>query len=459
MNHHHRIDMHGDDLNRAPHGERAADGKPATRGASRPRAARSADGPSDPSRRRFLVNTGLAAAATATATVALPRVALGQAGGPLHRDVLVVLYLRGGMDGLTLCAPYAESQLYARRPLTAIPPPGQVNGAVNLNGFFGLAPAAASLLAPYQTGELLFVHACGSTDPSRSHFDAQKFMEAGTPNQPSLPTTTGWVGRYLSTATPLGNGPLRGVSLDYLVPRGFAGAPKTLPISDPAGFTMPGADASVGRRREALQAMYGPQAFPLGPAALSTFSTIQLLSAIDLANYAPQNGAVYPTTQLGARMRSVAALIKANVGIECLSVDMEGWDTHVNLGPINGTMAGLMSNLSESLHAFWKDMGLGIRRVVVVAMSEFGRRVAENGNQGLDHGHGGLMLVMGGGIYGGRVLTDWPGLQPNQLDSGDLRVTIDYRDVLSEILTRRLGATDLSTVFPNYTPVNRGVTA
>lgn len=415
--------------------------------------------PADPSRRRFLVRSGLAAAATATAAASLPRVASGQAVGPLHRDVLVVLYLRGGMDGLTLCVPHGESELYARRPLTAIPPPGQPNGAVNLDGFFGLAPAAAGLLAPYQTGELLFVHACGTTDPSRSHFDAQKFMEAGTPNQPSLPTSTGWVGRYLSTATPISSGPLRAVSLDYLVPRGFAGGPKTLPIADPDTFTMPGSNASVARRRETLQAMYGAESFPLGPAASSTFSTIQLLDAIDFAGYVPQNGAVYPTTQLGQRMRSVAALIKANVGIECLSVDMEGWDHHVNLGPIQGTMAGMMTNLSQSLHAFWKDMGLGIRRVVVVAMSEFGRRVAENGNQGLDHGHGGLMLVMGGGILGGRVLTDWPGLSPSQLDNGDLRVTIDYRDVLSEILSRRMGATNLATVFPNYTPVHRGVTA
>jgi len=417
------------------------------------------NGPSDPSRRSFLVRGGIAAAAGVTAVAGLPRSASAQASGPLHRDVLVVLYLRGGMDGLTLCVPHGEDELYTRRPLTAIPRPGQTNGAVDLDGFFGLAPAAASLRAPYLTGELLFVHACGSTDPSRSHFDAQKFMEAGTPNQPSMPTTTGWVGRYLSSSTPIADGPLRGVSLDYLVPRGFAGGPKTLPIADPDGFTMPGASSSVARRRDTLTKMYGSQSFPLGPAALSTFSTIQLLDGIDFAGYAPQNGAVYPTTTLGIRMRNVAAMIKANVGIECLSVDMEGWDHHVNLGPIHGTMANMMTNLSETLHAFWKDMGLGIRRVVVVAMSEFGRRVAENGNQGLDHGHGGLMLVMGGGILGGRVLTDWPGLAPSQLDNGDVRVTIDYRDVLSEILARRLGATNLAQVFPNYTPVHRGVTA
>lgn len=436
--------MHTDDTN-------VADGRgPATE------APRATSAPSS-SRRSFLAGTGWLAAAGASAT--LPRTAHAWvAPPPAARDVLVVVFLRGGMDGLTLCAPYGDADLYVNRPNTGVRPPGQFHGAIDLDGFFGLAPAAAALRQPYLAGQLAIVHACGSTDPTRSHFDAMKFVEAATPNQPSLPTTTGWLGRYLASTSPVGDGTLRAVALDHILPRALAGGPATLPIADLDGFTMPGAAASAARRRATLASMYGTPGEALGATASGTFATIARLDAIDFAGYTPQNGANYPATLFGQRMRDVAALVKADVGVECVSVDFHGWDLHVNLGPFDGLMAMLMSNLAESLTAFWKDMGAGMQRVTVVAMTEFGRRVRENGSGGLDHGHGTLALVLGGGIVGGQVRTQWPGLGPTQLDQGDLRVTIDYRDVLAEILTRRLGATDLSSVFPNHTPLFPGIT-
>lgn len=415
----------------------------------------------DLSRRRFLVRTGLMAAAAATVTTALPRVALGSTTGHA-RDVLVVMFMRGGMDGLSLCVPYGDAELYNRRPTLAIRPPGQTNGATNLDGFFGLAPAALPLLLPYQAGDLAFVHASGSTDPTRSHFDAQKFMEAGAPNQPNNLPPTGWIARHLQSSQPMSSGLLRGVSADYLMARSLAYAPATLPIPDLSGFVMPGDPATAARRRRTLRQMYSPDlASPvagLKNAALDTFKTIDLLGAIDFAHYVPSNGASYPQTPFGNKARSAAALIKANAGVECIEIDLEGWDMHTNLGPISGAMASHVDQLARTLAAFYDDMGSLMRHVTVVVMSEFGRRAAENGNLGTDHGHGNCMIVMGGAIHGGQVLRQWPGLAPSQLDNGDLAITIDYRDILSEIIDRRLHNTNLATVFPNYTPVYRGIT-
>lgn len=405
-------------------------------------------------RRDFLVKTGIAAAATTVAVNSLSSPA--RALPSQDRDVLVLLFMRGGMDGLTVCVPYGDSELYNRRPTIGVRPPGQSNGAINLTGFFGLAPASAALLAPFNAGQLLFVHAAGSTDPSRSHFDAQKFMELGTPNQ-GAPLATGWLGRHLAATPPVGSGILRGVSIDYIVPRALAGAPATLPINDLAGFKMPGIVATETQRRRAMTSMYHDQGAPLSADVDNTLWTIDTLSGLNFAAYSPANGAVYPGTTFGARLRSVAALIKGNVGVETISVDLQGWDLHGHMEPTSGPMPQLLDQLSRGLLALWTDLGALNSRVTVVVMSEFGRRASENGNAGADHGHGGCMLLMGGNVTGGRVLTQWPGLALPALDSGDLAVTIDYRDVLSEVLVRRMGNTNIANVFPNYTPNFRGV--
>jgi uncharacterized protein (DUF1501 family) len=402
--------------------------------------------------RRGFFDRALPFAAALAAAQFLPRIAFAR-GGSSNRDVLVVIFLRGGMDGLTTCVPYADPDLYVARPTLAIPPPGNPGGALDLDGFFGLHPAAAPLLTPYQDGRLAIVHAAGSIDPTRSHFEAFKFMEYGIPGQPSSTIQTGWLARHLEAVSPLGSGYLRGVAITTppVMPKTLNGAPASLPIEDLDLFTFPGHPSS----RQILTDSYAATREPLRAAATSTFGTIDLLDQIDFSNYVPANGAVYPDTMLGRQLKSAAALIKAGAGVETVMAEIGGWDLHAQLLP---NMPILLDDLTRTLEAFYLDNLAGLDKLVVVVMSEFGRRVAENASAGLDHGHGNCMLVMGGHIAGGQVLTNWPGLAPGNLDSGlDLAITIDYRDILAEILNKRLEDNNLSDVFPNFTPTFRGI--
>ena len=412
------------------------------------------------SRRKFLQRSSLATAAIATAPAWMPRVALAQPRSLANgtTDTLVNIFLRGGMDGLTTCVPYGDGELYNRRPTLAITPPGTTNGALDLDGFFGLPPAAAPLLPAYQNGHLAIVHATGSIDPTRSHFDAQKWVELGVPAANSTGVTTGWISRHLQTIPPMGSGLLRAMALSDLLPRVFTGAPATLPIKTPSTFVMPGSPSTATKRRQTLSNMYQGEAPPLDTAAPSTFATIDLLATIDFAGYVPANGAIYPATTFGQSLKSAAALIKADIGIECIESDFGGWDLHNALGPITGSMAKNLDEFTKSLAAFELDLGSTIRRVTLVAMSEFGRRASENASAGLDHGHGNCMLVMGGHINGAQVMSQWPGLALANLDQGDVANTIDHRDILAEILANRLGSTSLATIFPGYVPTFRGIT-
>jgi uncharacterized protein (DUF1501 family) len=419
-----------------------------------------AERPSGPSRRELLGGSALATAALITAPAWLPRTSFGR-GTLATRDVLVHVYLRGGADGLTIVPPYGDAQYFVRRPALAIPAPGQPNGAVLLpgNGFFGLAPAAAPLLTPYNAGKLLIAHATGSVDPSRSHFDAQRYMELGTTSSFATTISDGWIGRHLQTSTPIGNGLLRGLALQDGLPRVLNGGPATLPVKDPNGFVLPGSASTATARRARLTAMYASEAPPLGPAAASTFGTIDLLDTIDFTGYVPANGAAYPNTTFGTQLKSTATMIKAQIGLEVISIDYNNWDLHNQLGPLIGAMATKMDDLARGLEAFYKDLSTGwIDSVTVVVMSEFGRRVSENASGGCDHGHGNALFVMGGHVNGGQVLANWPGLGTAQLDNGDLAVTIDHRDLLAEIVLARLGNPNIGTVFPNYTPTIRGIT-
>jgi len=222
---------------------------------------------------------------------------------------------------------------------------------------------------------------------------------------------------------------------------------------------MPGSQSTAAARRQALSNAYAATAEPLASAAVNTFATIDLLAQIDFAGYQPANGAVYPDTAFGRGLESTAAMIKADVDLECVEVDIGGWDLHNALGPTVGSMAARLDDLTRSLAAFERDLGSVLDRVTLVAISEFGRRAAENASAGADHGHGGVMLVLGGHVAGGQVLTQWPGLAIPNLDQGDLAVTIDYRDIVAEVLTDRMGSTSLATVFPNYAPTFRGITS
>jgi uncharacterized protein (DUF1501 family) len=414
------------------------------------------------SRRGFMAAAGLSAAAFAAPSW-LPRVAFAKDYRSSMRDVIISIYLRGASDGLTMLVPHADNNYYTLRPTLAIPRPdsGQANRATDLDGFFGLPPAMTALIPAYQAGKLCFIHACGSTDPSRSHFDAQRFMEVGKARDPSL--ATGWLGRHLANIPPLDPaGPLRAVGISTGLMRTLVGSPEALPIPNLAAFDLGGASGTKLPRRIALSDMYNGVDDPVKAAGVTTLQTIDALAAINFPSYVPSGGAAYGTSSFGNTMKSVAALLKAQIGVEAVAVDIGGWDTHSNQGVITGSMANLMTSLSQVLAAFYTDMSNGASQpsYVVVAMSEFGRRPAENGSFGTDHGHGNCMLVMGPGVVGGRVVRQWPGLAPDQLYQGlDLNVTIDYRDILAEICQNRLGAPDLSVIFPQYSPTFRGIVA
>ncbi|HWL92401.1 MAG TPA: DUF1501 domain-containing protein [Phycisphaerae bacterium] len=410
------------------------------------------------SRRKFLTYTGAGVAALGVPAW-LPSVVLAD-DYCSTRDVIVSIFLRGAADGLSLCVPHGEPAYYSARSTIAVPPPGGgANAATDLDGFFGLAPAMAPLTTAYSAGHLLIVHATGSTNESRSHFDAQRFMEIGKPGDNTL--FTGWLGRHLVSAPPRQPGAvLRAVGIGYGLQRTLQGSPNSLPIPVLDAFGLTGSAATLDARMMALDDMYAAEADPLRAAAQTTQATIDLLNTIDFAGYQPAPGAVYGSDTFSISMKSTAALIKADVGVEAVHIDVGGWDTHNNQGTTGGTMANLMASLASNLAAFHLDMFAGNgRNVVVVVHSEFGRRLAQNGSGGSDHGHGNAILVLGNGIDGGRVLTQWPGLAADQLFEGrDLQVTIDFRDILAEIVANRLGNTNLSYVFPDYVPTFRGVT-
>lgn len=413
--------------------------------------------------RRSFVATGSALAAFVAAHSWLPKVAFAKDYRSTQRDVVVHIYLRGAADGLTMCVPYFENEYYAKRPTIAVarPDSGQANRVTALDDRFGFPPAMLGLLPAYQDGKLLVVHACGSADTSRSHFQAQRVMESGKNNDLSL--TTGWLGRHVATSAPSDpNATLRAVAISSALPLTLNGGEKTLPIGNLDTYGITGSSSTLAARRSALQDMYGATQDPLRAAALSTLQTIDTLNTIDFANYIPANGAVYPTGGSGTlpyALKTSAALIRAQVGVEAISIDVGNWDLHDNLGPITGSMASNMNNLAGALGAFYRDVVAGAGpSVSVVVVSEFGRRLLENGNFGTDHGMGGVMFVMGQCVAGGRVLTNWPGLAPAQLYQGrDLAITIDYRDILAEVVQNRLGNANLATIFPNFTPTMRGV--
>jgi uncharacterized protein (DUF1501 family) len=413
------------------------------------------------SRRRFMAVTGVSAAAAATAPSWLPRVALASSHRSGQRDVIVSIYLRGGIDGMSAVVPYQEANYYAQRATTAVPRPdsGLSNRATDLDGQFGLAPGMAALLPAYLNGNLLFVHACGSRDTTRSHFDAQRFMEVG--NQVNDPTfVSGWLGRHLLTVAPKDpNALLRAVGIADGLQRALVTAPKALPIPNLDTFGLTGTSSTAAARSATLQGLYETVGDPLRAVATTTLQTIDLLNAINFAGYAPGGGAVYPTGNFGYALKTTAALIKAEVGVEAVAIDLGGWDTHNAQGTTSGTMHTLMTTLSQAIGAFYADMwSRPTPGVTLVAMSEFGRRLKENGSQGTDHGYGNVMIALGECVRGGRVLTQWPGLDPANLFQGlDLNVTIDYRDVLAEIVQSRLGNSNLAAVFPSYTPTFRGV--
>jgi uncharacterized protein (DUF1501 family) len=420
------------------------------------------------SRRQFLTNAAAGVSAAAVFPAWLPKIVMSKAYAS-NRDIIVSVFMRGGADGLSLCVPFADANYYTSRSTIAIPKPDSTAATkgVNLDGFFmfpqamagGTAAGTGGLMPAYQATDLVVVHATGQLNNSRSHFDAQRYMEVGKPVDPAL--VTGWLGRHLASIPPLNpTAPLRGLGIANGLQKTLVGAPKTLPIADPTNYTVGGAAATQPQRLAFMQADYTAAEEPLHSSALDATNTVNLLKTVNFTGYKPANNVVYPTSSFGRALRSVAVLIKGDVGIEAAQVDIGGWDTHSGQDPIAGSMFRTMQDFSNSLAAFYADVIATGYSVTVVAVSEFGRNVRENGSQGTDHGRGTVMFAMGKGIAGGRVITkNWPGLAREQLESGqDLKVTVDYRDILAEIVQKRLGNPNLGFVFPSWTPTMLNVT-
>ena len=411
------------------------------------------------SRRKFLVRSAQVTALAATLPAWVPKVAFADSGPA--RDVLISVYLRGGCDGLTLVAPYADDHYYTHRPNLAVPRPDSNSQykATDLDGFFGLPPTMLPLLPIYQAGELVVVHACGLEEATRSHFDAQRFPEVGKANASRL--ATGWLGRHLASIQPMrADALIRGVGVDFGMPKVLQGGPRTLPIPDPSWFTLWGDWQSYEDRKRYIDGTYRAQTDPIRTSAINTLQTMQVLSNIDFDHYQPAGGAQYPDTGFGKSMQSAAALIRADIGVEAIHVDIHGWDTHSEQGSVDGQLRDLMADLSGGLRAIHQDLnGANRRDWTLIAMSEFGRNAIENGSRGTDHGFGNCMFAMGAQIAGGQVIRNWPGLHEDQLVAGmDLGITIDYRDVIAEIVDKRLGnGQGLAQVFPGFVPQYRGV--
>lgn len=399
------------------------------------------------SRRYFLKNGGVAMLGMASLPSFLQR-AIAATPAP-NKKKMVVLFQRGAMDGLNVVVPFAEPEYYRLRPTIAIPQPrsGATDAAVDLDGFFGLHPSLQPLQPLFQKGQLAIVQAVGSPDPTRSHFDAQDFMESGTPGLKS--TEDGWLNRALQSIPEEHASPFRAVAFGPYLPRTLAGSAPAVAIADLKQFKMFGPQQTVEGGFEAMYAQTVDQA--LRGVGTETFEAIDQLKKINPDSYQPENGAQYPTSRFGRSLMEIAELFKADVGLEVAFLDSGGWDHHVNEGGVQGQLANLLRDLGQGITAFHQDMGDRMGDVVFVSMSEFGRTAHENGNRGTDHGHANCMFVMGGDVKGGKVYARWPGMKEEQLYQGrDLAVTTDYRSVLGEIMAKHLAGRDLAAVFPGF---------
>lgn len=362
-----------------------------------------------------------------------------------QRRTLVVVFLRGGADGLSLVAPVEDDDYYRARPRLAL----SKAAALKLDGFFGLNPLLKELHALYQEGTMAIVHCAGSEDDTRSHFEAQDLMEHGGLNG------GGWLGRFLrsrhSHANLAGAAPdrprlsaLSAVALGSELPESFRGAPAVSVMQSVEDFSIGSTSAALVPE---LERLYGLESDFLGQAGRDTIDALRRIEKLRSTRFQAENGAMYGNDGFAQGLRQIARLIKARVGLEAASLDLGGWDSHFTQGTL---IEPLMVKLARGLAAFRQDLGRWMESTTVVCMTEFGRRVRENASFGTDHGRGSVMLVMGGGVRGGRVIGTWPGLKIGVLEGpGDLPVKVNYRNVLAPILARN-GARDLERIFPHF---------
>jgi uncharacterized protein (DUF1501 family) len=403
-------------------------------------------------RRIFLRNGALAVVGTAALPSFLTRAAFGavENGGRTKR--LVVIFQRGAADGLNIVVPHGESHYYAMRPSINIPK----RTVLDLDGFFGLHPSLAAFQPLWQQRHLAIVHAAGSPDATRSHFDAQDFMETGTPGLRA--TDDGWLNRSLRSISSAPQiSPFRAIALGPSVPRILSGSEPAVAMNNINDFSIGGKNPRASRAASAFEAMYDHSSDSvLHGTGEETFDAMKMLREADPGKYMPGPGAYYPRGHFGDSLRQLAQLIKANLGVQVAFADIGGWDHHVNEGSVEGQLANVLREFSQSLAAFWIDLGDLGEDTVVVTMSEFGRTARENGNRGTDHGHANVMFVFGGPVKGGKVYGRWPGLDQSQLYEGrDLALTTDFRQVIGEAVTRHMGNKSLETVFPGFDGASR----
>ena len=367
-----------------------------------------------------------------------------------RQKILIAIFQRGAVDGLNMVVPFGDPAYYGARPTIAIPRPArEPDTALDLDGFFGLHPRMAPLEPWFTRGQLAIVHAAGSHDSTRSHFDAQDYMESATPGRKG--TRDGWLNRYLQAQRDDAATEFRAVALVPQMPRTLQGPAPALAINQLSSFGIR-AGRATDMVEASLASAYGAAADQiLGRTGRDAFDAVRMLEHANPARHALAHGARYPRTPFGDALKQIAQLIKAEVGLQVAFAESGDWDHHVNEGGSTGLLANRLDDFAGGIAALSTDLGDRMSDVVILTMSEFGRAVQENGNGGTDHGHGNAMIVLGGNVRGAKVYGRWPGLdRENRYDDRDLAVTTDFRDVFGEIVVRHLGVRETETIFPGY---------
>jgi uncharacterized protein (DUF1501 family) len=409
-------------------------------------------------RRVFLKNGGLALVSLGFAPAFLARTAAATSAA--RKRVLITIFQRGAVDGLNMIVPFGERDYYAARPTLALGRPGSGEGAaLDLDGFFAFHPRLAPLKPLWDARQLAVVHACGSPDGTRSHFDAQDYMETATPGVKS--TQDGWLNRYMHAKAHEAKTPFRAVALAPQLPRALQGVEPALAIGQIAQFGIRAGQATA-MVESTFEAEYAAAADSvLKATGREAFEAVRMLKRADPQQYSPSGGAEYPRSGFGEALKQIAQLVKADVGLEVAFAESGNWDHHVNEGAATGQLATRLDDLARGIAALVRDLGDRMQDVVIMTMSEFGRAVAENGSRGTDHGHANAMMVLGGGVRGGKVYGAWPGLAPEQRYEGrDLAVTTDFRSIFSAVARDHLGLADPTPIFPGFggglTPILAG---
>ena len=402
-------------------------------------------------RRFFLKSSGLAMVSLASAPEFLARTALGQNTRAAGSDnpVIVAIFQRGAADGLSMVVPFGDKQYYGLRPQIGIPEPGKDEATIDLDGFFGLHPSLAAFKPLYDARHLAIVHAVGSPDSTRSHFDAQDYMESGTPGVKS--TTDGWLNRFMQAKREAKPSAFRAVAFSPNLPRTLAGSAPAIAMTNLNDFGVKGG-AGGAQVAQGFEALYSESYSDiLHGTGKETFEAVKALKAANPQQYKPDNGANYPRSPFGQSLLQISQMIKANIGLEVAFADVGGWDTHVNQGAARGQLAGRLQDFSQAIAAMYTDLGDRMRNVVIITMTEFGRTMKQNGSGGTDHGHASCLFALGGPIKGGKVYGKWPGLATEQLYEGrDLALTTDFRNVFAEVAVRHMGAANPNVIFPGF---------